>query len=197
MRAGGEGDDRGWDGWMASLTQWRWVWVDSSSWWWIGRPGVLQFTGSQRVRHDWATELDWTDGHNIPGSYAILFFTATDFTSITSHIHSWVFFSFGLCLFILSGFISPLFSSSILGTYWPGEFIFQHHIFLPFHTIHGVLKARIPNWFALSVPSPVDHILVFMTQIFTLLKDLWDPDNHNGMITHLAPDILGCKVKWA
>ena len=55
--AGGEGDDRGWDGWMASPTQWTWVWVNSGSWWWTGRPGVLQFMGSQRVRHDWATEL--------------------------------------------------------------------------------------------------------------------------------------------
>ena len=53
------GDDRGWDGWMASLTQWTWVWVDSGSWWWTGRPGVLRFQGFQRVRHDWATELSW------------------------------------------------------------------------------------------------------------------------------------------
>ena len=60
LRAGGEGDDRGWDGWMASPTQWTWVWVDSGSWWWTGRPGVLQFMGSQRVRHDWVTELNWS-----------------------------------------------------------------------------------------------------------------------------------------
>ena len=53
----GEEDDRGWDGWMASPTQWTWVWVDSRSWWWTGRPGMLQSMGSQRVRHDWATEL--------------------------------------------------------------------------------------------------------------------------------------------
>ena len=59
LGAGGEGDDRGWDGWMASLTQWRRVWVNSGSWWWTGRPGVLQFMGSQRVGHDWATELNW------------------------------------------------------------------------------------------------------------------------------------------
>ena len=59
--AGGEGDDRGWDGWMASLTRWTWVWVNSWSWWWTGRPGVLRFMGLQRVRHDWATELNWTD----------------------------------------------------------------------------------------------------------------------------------------
>ena len=60
LRAGGEGDDRGWDGWMASLTQWTWVWVNSESWWWTGRPGVLQSMGLQRVGHDWATELKWT-----------------------------------------------------------------------------------------------------------------------------------------
>ena len=55
------GDDRGWDGWMASLARWTWVWVNSVSWWWTGRPGVLQFMGSQRVGHDWATELNWTE----------------------------------------------------------------------------------------------------------------------------------------
>ena len=58
LRAGGEGDGRGWDGWKASPTQWTWVWVDSGSWWWTGRPGMLWFTGSQRVRHDWVTELN-------------------------------------------------------------------------------------------------------------------------------------------
>ena len=58
---GGEGDDRGWDGWMASATRWTWVWARSGSWWWTGRPGVLQSIGSQRVRYDWATELNWTD----------------------------------------------------------------------------------------------------------------------------------------
>ena len=59
--AGGEGDDRGWDGWMASPTWWTWVWVDSGSWWWTGRPGVLRFVGSHRVKHDWATDLNWSD----------------------------------------------------------------------------------------------------------------------------------------
>ena len=49
------------DGWMASLTWWTWVWVNSRSWWWTGKPGVLWFMGSQRVRHDWATELNWTE----------------------------------------------------------------------------------------------------------------------------------------
>ena len=60
LGAGGEGDDRGWDGWMASPTRWTRVWVDPGSWWWTGRPGVLRFIGSQRVRPDWATKLNWT-----------------------------------------------------------------------------------------------------------------------------------------
>ena len=63
LRAGGEGDDRGWDGWMASLTQWTWVWVDSGSWWRTERPGMLWFMGWQRVRHDWVTELNWSQQH--------------------------------------------------------------------------------------------------------------------------------------
>ena len=60
LGAGAEGDDRGCDGCMASSTWWTWVWVNSGSWWWTGRPGVLQIMGSRRVGHDWATELNWT-----------------------------------------------------------------------------------------------------------------------------------------
>ena len=58
LKVGGEGNDRGWDGWMASPTQWTWMWASSRSWWWTGKPGVLQSMGLQRVRHDWATELN-------------------------------------------------------------------------------------------------------------------------------------------
>ena len=59
LKAGGEGNNRRWDGWMASLTWWTWIWANSWSWWWTGKPGVLQSTGSQRVRHDWVIELNW------------------------------------------------------------------------------------------------------------------------------------------
>ena len=61
LGAGGERDDRGWDGWMASPTLWTRVWVNSGNCWWIGRPGMLQFMGSQGVGHNWATELKWTE----------------------------------------------------------------------------------------------------------------------------------------
>ena len=57
----GEGDNRGWVGWMASWTQWTWVWASSGSWWRTGKPGVLQSMGLQRVEHDWVTELNWTE----------------------------------------------------------------------------------------------------------------------------------------
>ena len=57
----GERDNRGWDDWMASPTQWIWVWVDSECWWWTGRPAMLRFMGSQRVGHNWVTELNWTE----------------------------------------------------------------------------------------------------------------------------------------
>ena len=81
LKARGEGDDRGWGGWMASLTQWTWVWASSRSWWWTGRPGVLHSRGSQRVGHDWETELNWTE-------YLMIFF---------------LFFKSGHSLFISSG----------------------------------------------------------------------------------------------
>ena len=102
-------------------------------------------------------------GPNITGSYAILLITSLDLASITSHIHNWVLFLLWLHPFILSGVTSPLISSSILVTYRPGEFLFQYPIILPFHTVHGVLKARILKWFAIPFSSgphsvrPVHH----------------------------------------
>jgi len=63
LKAGGEGDNRGWNGRMASLTRWTWIWASSGRWWWTGKPGVLQSMGSQWVRHDWAAELNWNETH--------------------------------------------------------------------------------------------------------------------------------------
>ena len=72
LRAGGEGDNRGWDGWMASPTQWTWLWVNSGSWWWTGRPSMLRLMGSQRVGQDWGTELNWTQQCYICSSLAYI-----------------------------------------------------------------------------------------------------------------------------
>ena len=72
LRAGGEGDSRGWDGLMASPTQWTWVWVISGSLWWIGRPGVLQPMGSQRVGHSWVTGLNWISAKELSQSWLLI-----------------------------------------------------------------------------------------------------------------------------
>ena len=130
---GGEGDDNGWDGCMESPAQCIWVWVNSRSWWWTGKPGMLRFMGLQRVGHDWATELNWTEfalihGPNIPDSYAILLFTASDLASIPSHIHNRVLFLLWLHPFILSGVISPLISSNTFGTYQPGNLALEYRM---------------------------------------------------------------------
>ena len=87
LGAGGEGDDRGWDGWMASPTRCTWVWVNSGSWWWTGRPGMLQFMGSQRVGHDWATELNWMLTFLLPSINSPLFNDSNpiSFWGITLH----------------------------------------------------------------------------------------------------------------
>ena len=61
LKAGGEGEDRGWDGWVASTTGWTWVWASSESRWWTWKPGVLQSMGSQSITPDWRTELKWTE----------------------------------------------------------------------------------------------------------------------------------------
>ena len=77
LGAGGERESRGWDGWMASPTLWTSVWVNTGSWWWTGRPGVLRFMGLQRVGHDWATKLNWTEhSWNVHGQMTLLPATA-------------------------------------------------------------------------------------------------------------------------
>ena len=71
LKGEGEGDDKGWDGWMASPTQWTWVWVSSGNWWWAGKPGVLQSMGLQKVGHDWVSELNWTELNLYNNKYTI------------------------------------------------------------------------------------------------------------------------------
>ena len=97
-----------------------------------------------------------------------MFFTALDFISITSHFHSRAHPQLLLCLFILSGVISLLFSGSILSTHWPGEFIFQCPIFLPFHTVMGFSRQEYLS--GLPFPSPVDYVL---SELSTMTRLSW------------------------
>ena len=85
LKMGGEGDDRGWDGWMASPTQLTWVWVNSGNWWWTRRPGVLQSMGSQRVGHDWVTELNWK-AHGECCYYIFNFISHKDWIAFIGHL---------------------------------------------------------------------------------------------------------------
>ena len=96
----------GWDGWMASPTQWTWVWVNSGSWWWTGRPGVLQFMGLQRVGHDWATELNWTElnrySHPSKDAQVILYsFLFPTLYVVAINWISWICPLFCYCAFII------------------------------------------------------------------------------------------------
>ena len=128
-------------------------------------------SGSSRFDH---FQFALIHGSDIPGSYAILLFTASDLPSITSHIHSWILFLLWLHPFNLSGVISPLTSSSILGTYCPGEYLFQYPTILPFHNVHGVLKARILTWFAIPFSSgPHSVIPLTMTLPSWVAPQAW------------------------
>ena len=102
LGAGGEGDNRGWYGWMASLTRWTWVWVNSGSWWWTGRPGMLRFMGLQRVGHDWATELNWTE-HPL-NELGRCFLTGNLWKSFIVNEFIRVYSKYGLCVNV---FFSP------------------------------------------------------------------------------------------
>ena len=114
------------------------------------------------------SNLPWFIALMFQVPYAILLFIASDFNSISSHIHNRVLFLQWLHLFILSGVISSLIFHSILDTYWPVKFIIQSPIFLPFHGIHGVPKAG--YWSGLPFPSPVDHIL---SELSTMIHSSW------------------------
>ena len=114
--------------------------------------------------------------------------------SLFQWVHSWVLFLLWLYPFILSGVISPLISSSVLGTYRPGEFLFQHPIILPFHTVHGVLKARILKWFAIPFSSgphsvrPLHHdppVLGVSTVIWKIRLKMREVSNDTGSSCHL------------
>ena len=110
-------------------------------------------------------------GSNIPSSYAVLFFIASEFTFTTRHIHNWASFLLWPSCFTLSGAISNcalLFPSIILDTFLPEGVIFQHHMFLPFHTIHGVLAAKC--WSGLPFSPSVDHVL---SELSTMTHPSW------------------------
>ena len=140
LGSGGEGDNRGWDGWMASPTRWAWVWVNLGSWWWTGRPGVLQFMGSQRAGHDWLTELNWTSVCYqtlvvLPRKHLLFLLPSLSLTRIYWVTSLWKDL-FCLCFLILAwGLLDPIARSST----FPREARTYHFIIffsLPFDQFH-------------------------------------------------------------
>ena len=126
-----------------------------------------------------------------------------DLTSITSHIHNWALFLLWVHPFILSGVISPLISSSILGTYWPGQFIFQCAIFLPFTTVHGVLKVRILKWLAIKSTVEIKDLASQVAQWWrtrlpmqeTWIWSLrWEDSLEKEIATHSS--MLAWEIPW-
>ena len=145
LRAGGEGDDRRWDGWMASLTRWTWVWVNSGSWWWIGRPGMLRFMGLQRVGHDWATELNWTDSFST-FTFINMLFSSSSLSAIRVVLSAYL----RLLIFLLTILIPACASSSpaLLMMYSACKLNKQGDNIQPWHI-------RFPIWNQFVVPCPV------------------------------------------
>ena len=145
-KVGGEGDGREGDGWMASLIQWIWVWVNSGNWWLTGSSGVLQFMGSQRVRHDWVTELNWPYIHVIlfrwPQTISLGFpcGSAAKESACNSGFDPWV----GRIPWRRERLPTPVF--------WPGEF---HGLYSPWGHKESDTTEQLslhfkafPNWFS-------------------------------------------------
>ena len=181
---GGEGYDRGWDGWMASLTQWTWVWVNSGTRWWTGRPGVLWFMGSRRVAHDWMTDLtDWLNG------------TRCHDLSFLNFAFSSIFFSPSSSTFIKRLFSSFLLSSiRVVSSQYLRLLIFLPAILFPAYTssspavlmmysIHKLNKQgdNIQPW---CIPSPIWNQSVVLFPVLTVAS--W-----------LAYRFLRRQVRWS
>ena len=120
---------------MASLTRWTWVWVNSGSWWWTGRPGVLRFTGSQRVGHNWVTELNWTEGkylrtHDI--NIICMNVSIAQFSGVKWYLNKVIIcFIFCFVLFLLCEEVENSSHPHILPCLRRGNCFFTHIIHLP------------------------------------------------------------------
>ena len=151
LGAEGEGDDRGWDGWMALLTRWMWVWVISGSWWWTGRPVVLGFMGSQRVGHDWATELNWS---------LVLWWESIDLLDLNWHRSYW---NYNGHSYLVSYFSFALYHAQLLSCM--GLFCNPLDCSLPGSSVHGILQVKILEWvasfFSRGPSRPKDQTCVY------------------------------------
>ena len=169
------GDDRGWDGWMASRTQWTWVCVNSGSWWWTERPGVLRFMGSQIVWHDLATELNWLIGSQIACS------TRTHFIRLQWAILYSLLFVFCFLFFVFL-YLCLFFSLSEADL-----FVFQSlfiHSFV--HSFKFIQQLRERGWWFLQVLSYTKKCITVLLLSWT---HIW-VHTYTHTHTHTHTDII-------
>ena len=150
LKVVGEGNDRGWDGWMASLTQWTWVWVNSRSWWWTGRPGLLQSMGLQRVGQDWVAELNWTEQ----------WMAATKMNGCHKNT---------VCESCIASVRVCVSCSVVSNSLW------IHGLCPPVFSVYGIFQARVLEWVAMSFfrgsfqPRDGTWVSVIAGRFFTVL----------------------------
>ena len=148
LKAGGEEDDREWDGWMTSPTQWTWLWVNSGSWWWTGRPGVLQSMGSQSQTRlsDWIDTDRW---YHI----VFVFLWLISLFSITAS-KSYILLQNGEILFFfmveLYSIVCMCMYMCVLSHFSCVQLCDPMVCSLPGSSVHGILQARMPKWVAIS-----------------------------------------------
>ena len=144
LRAGGERDDRGWEGWMVSLTRWMWIWASSGSWWWTGRPGVLQSMESQKVWQDWANELNWSSPEqtapSLPSSLTTLYLYCLEHDKLVPTLGLLQWFSPWLTLLFpqLFMWLDPARYSLSVSTLSPERALLELRI-VPHHSISSAL----------------------------------------------------------
>ena len=174
---GGEGDDRGWDGWMASLTRWTWIWVGPRLWWWTGKTGVLQSMGSQKIGHDWAIELtDWFQTqpfHSPQQPIPLQFFTST-LSDSKAGSPSWLlqnnYSEMSLLLFILS------FSFQMI-LYFPSVWSLYIHIVITFKDLPTSGVSWLHKYFDSSPPRDAVKLFFLPPWRQALLWGLLDKGN--------------------
>ena len=144
---------------MASQTQWTWVWVNSCSWWWTGRPGVLRFMGSQRVGHDWATELNWTETFRLEFHLTLLSVVRLSFENYSVDMNSVLahpLISFCLCLSFFFSYRLCLFK-------YASRFLFCHYFLYGSFVIFTSLSLSTEMWLLLLLLSCFSSIQLCAT----------------------------------
>ena len=183
---------------MASLTRWTWVWVNSRSWWWTGRPGVLWFMGSQRVRQDWATDLIWSDLKQFRNIFlehtelSIVSFSQC-FKNVIPYIT--VYISWGICyillLLLLLFSLYIMFLFSLLAFHLFSLFVYQHFVYYMSVTLKNVFVLLWFLWVSCNCILILEISWQFIHQIFVAPHSLFFYPDTQMIVYYLLSTTLG------